>query len=46
MTRLTAIIIDDEEKARNLLEKLIIELSNLEIIAKASGVDDPPKHNI
>ncbi|HPE55962.1 MAG TPA: LytTR family DNA-binding domain-containing protein [Bacteroidales bacterium] len=36
---LTALIVDDEEKARNLLENLVMEMSNIEIIAKASSVD-------
>ncbi|MCF8367717.1 MAG: response regulator [Bacteroidales bacterium] len=37
---LKAIIVDDETKARNLLEKLVKEISDLEVIGKAAGVDE------
>ena len=39
MKQLTAIIVDDEQKARNLLEKLIKEVSDLNVIAKAESVN-------
>lgn len=40
MKNLTALIVDDEEKARNLLEKLVTEISGMIVIAMAPGVDE------
>ncbi|MCF8403907.1 MAG: response regulator transcription factor [Bacteroidales bacterium] len=36
----SAIIIDDEEEARNILERQLLRLGNIQIKAKASGVDE------
>ncbi|MEZ5196858.1 MAG: LytTR family DNA-binding domain-containing protein [Bacteroidales bacterium] len=40
METLKALIVDDEQEARDILERLLMRAGNVEILGKASGVDE------